>query len=607
MIEQMNKYLFVTYHKEYEDFLKKLKELGVVHIKETKDKKKIASLEAKLVERKEINLLYRKIKSRRDKELAEEEKEVLPQSRADLQSLRAEIEGWLSQEEELKNQLGSVQRELEYWKIWGEIDLTNLQKLQASGHPVHFFIAPLSAYNEAWEEQYQAITINRFRGQCYFITIGTTASGKPEAEEVKAPTKTLQDLEERVKTFDRALQEVQNRIASFANSRLGELKGLLQFIDKEYAFSNALLQATDEADHSVKVLEGWVPTKVATAFEKELQSLPIYLEQLAIGAEDNVPVKLKNNAYTRLFEPITKMYSLPNYGELDITGFFAPFFMLFFALCFGDGGYGLLVFVIATVARLRSSQQSTKDICGMLQWLGGTAAVVGSMMGTVFGMVMPWAGDDGVLGSVRDNYFLNQDNLMLLSIVLGFVQIIFGKIVAGVKRTRQKGLKYALSTFAWGFFILTGMLGIVFQMTQPALKGLYYTLFGIAGVCFLIALFYNSPDKNILLNFGTGLWDTYGTATGILGDVLSYIRLFAIGLTGGILGGVFNTLAYEISQGLPIGVNFLVMAIILLFGHSLNIGLCMISSLVHPLRLTFVEFYKNAEFEGGGKPYNPLD
>lgn len=119
--------------------------------------------------------------------------------------------------------------------------------------------------------------------------------------------------------------------------------------------------------------------------------------------------------------------------------------------------------------------------------------------------------------------------------------------------------------------------------------------------------FYNSPDKNIFINFGKGLWDTYGTATGLLGDVLSYIRLFAIGLTGGILGGVFNSLAYQISEGLPWGVNFLVMAIILLLGHSLNIALCMISSLVHPLRLTFVEFYKNAEFEGGGKQYKPLD
>ena len=131
-------------------------------------------------------------------------------------------------------------------------------------------------------------------------------------------------------------------------------------------------------------------------------------------------------------------------------------------------------------------------------------------------------------------------------------------------------------------------------------------LLGIAALAFVIALFYNTPGKNIFLNFGSGLWATYNNASGLLGDTLSYIRLFAIGLTGGILGGVFNNLAVQVGGGLPVGLNFVVMAIILLFGHGLNFGLCMISSLVHPLRLTFVEFYKNAEFEGGGRQYTPF-
>ena len=95
-------------------------------------------------------------------------------------------------------------------------------------------------------------------------------------------------------------------------------------------------------------------------------------------------------------------------------------------------------------------------------------------------------------------------------------------------------------------------------------------------------------------------------ATGLLGDTLSYIRLFAIGLTGSILGGVFNTLAFQLTDGLPVIVKFIAVILILLIGHSINFGLCMISSFVHPMRLTFVEFYKNAGFEGGGKQYAPF-
>ena len=95
-------------------------------------------------------------------------------------------------------------------------------------------------------------------------------------------------------------------------------------------------------------------------------------------------------------------------------------------------------------------------------------------------------------------------------------------------------------------------------------------------------------------------------ASGLLGDTLSYIRLFAIGLTGSILGGVFNTLAVTMTDGMNIVARAICMLLILLVGHSINIALCTISSLVHPLRLIFVEYYKNAEFEGGGKAYEPF-
>ena len=95
-------------------------------------------------------------------------------------------------------------------------------------------------------------------------------------------------------------------------------------------------------------------------------------------------------------------------------------------------------------------------------------------------------------------------------------------------------------------------------------------------------------------------------ATGLLGDLLSYIRLFALGLTGGVLGGVFNQLATDLTETLPWFIRWLPMLLILLLGHGINFGLCMISSFVHPMRLTFVEFFKNANFEGGGKAFTPF-
>ena len=184
---------------------------------------------------------------------------------------------------------------------------------------------------------------------------------------------------------------------------------------------------------------------------------------------------------------------------------------------------------------------------------------------------------------------------MTFSIVIGLVQIIFGKTVAAFKMKAQKGVKYSIAPFAWVFVITALALAFGLPMLNLQLPETVKTVFiGIAVIGLVVAYLYNSPGKNIFLNFGTGLWNTYNMASGLLGDTLSYIRLFAIGLTGAILGGVFNQLAVDMTEGMNIVLR------------AVCIGLCTISSLVHPLRLIFVEYYKNAEFEGGGKEYRPF-
>ena len=607
MIENMQKYLFLIYHREYEGFLQSLRELGVVHIKETKSPKQFDNLQALLAKRKDLADLRRRVKSLRSKD-APEVSMILPQSEEQGVAVRSEIEELMEKERNLANQIAAQRREIDYWSIWGEYDLDLMKKLENAGYKLHFYVVASQQFKEEWIEEYRAVKVNDFRAQAYFVTIGQSGDARPEADEVKAPTASMDEMQRKLETLQQEAEETHNRIVEFADTRLGELDGYDRFIERDFDFANALLQAEPEANDTLMVLEGWVPERVADKIAPALDGVPCYYEQVEIQENDNVPVKLKNNRYARLFEMITKMYSLPNYGELDITALFAPFFMLFFALCFGDGGYGLLLLIGATVAKTKAKEDGVKSVCSMLMWLGGTTAIVGSLMGTVFGMVMPWTGGT-ILGSVPDTYILNQNTMMYLSVVLGLIQIVFGKFIAGYKTQVQKGFKYGLATYCWAILILFGGLGLVAMMLgegNPMLAMASKVLLGIAALAFVIALFYNTPGKNIFLNFGSGLWATYNNASGLLGDTLSYIRLFAIGLTGGILGGVFNNLAVQVGGGLPVGLNFVVMAIILLFGHGLNFGLCMISSLVHPLRLTFVEFYKNAEFEGGGRQYTPF-
>lgn len=602
MIERMQKYLFLIYHRDYNEFLDRLRNLGVVHIKETKSPKQFDELQALVQKRSELAILQRRVKSFRTKD-APEIVTVVPQTEEQGLQSRSTIENLFSHEARISAQEAAQKRDIDYWSIWGAYDLERLKTLEKSGYKVRFYTVPSQQFNEDWLQQYHAIKINDYRAQAYFVTVGQPEETRLEADEVKASTVSIEEMKQRLVILQEELADTRAQIVEFANTRIGELAGYDLFIARSFDYANALIQAEREAEDTLMVLEGWVPEREAAAMTQDLKAFPCYFEQMEIKPSDSVPIKLKNNRYARLFEMITKMYSLPNYGEIDITALFAPFFMLFFALCFGDGGYGLLLLVGATIARMKTKDESTKNVFAMMQWLGGTTSIVGSLMGTVFGMVMPWAGDD-ILGNVSNDYFLNQDNMMALSLLLGLGQIIFGRFIAGYKTHVQRGFKYALATYGWATVILFGALA--FAANQIGSVMAMYVCVGIATVAFLMVLFYNTPGKNVFVNFGSGLWATYNTASGLLGDMLSYIRLFAIGLSGGILGGVFNNLAVQIGGDLPVGVNFIVMALILLFGHSINFGLCMISSLVHPLRLTFVEFYKNAEFEGGGRAYTPF-
>ncbi len=196
--------------------------------------------------------------------------------------------------------------------------------------------------------------------------------------------------------------------------------------------------------------------------------------------------------------------------------------------------------------------------------------------------------------------------LFYLSLMLGGIQIIFGLILKAINETKQFGWKQAVGTAGW-ILLLVGGIAIygvseLAEIPLEALNPAIYILLGISGVMILLL---NNLNRNILMNFGLGLWNTYNMVTGILGDLLSYIRLFALGISSAILGFVFNSLAVSMSGNIPV-VSILIMVVILVVGHSINLFMSGLGAFVHPMRLTFVEFYKNAGFSGGGKHYNPF-
>ena len=605
MIQPMSKYAFLVFHRDYEAVLHQLRELGVLHIQERRDTREVEELQQIQQERGEVKTLLRQLRP-----FAEgQDPELHPRlrQRAEGQELSRELHGLLELRGQKQQELAALRAEASEVALWGDFSPERLEQLDAAGYQLEFYSMPLARYTEDFEAGHDVLPIADQAGRKYFVLVRRAGDAAPltEADRLARPARSVAQVEELIAQRREELETLERSITIETPSHLAELEQYDRLLENELSFGKAQLQAERLADERLYLLEGFVPTEQAAAFEQELAKTGCYFKQINFDpATERVPIQLKNNSFARSFEFITQLFSLPNYGEIDQTVLIAPFFMLFFGMCFGDAGYGLILLLASTYFRLRN-KGGDNSLLSLGQWLGGGAFVVGLVLGSIFGMELPWARDK--------DYLFNQDNMMVIAVVIGLIQVFFGKLVGAYKTSRQQGWRYALSGYAW-VLLLIG-LGLIYllpklEITLPL--WLQYGLYGIVGLSVLVAFLYNSPGKNPLINVGSGLWTSYNNASGLLGDALSYIRLFAIGLTGSILGSVFNQLAMScIPSGADASIGGIVIGwvmalFILAFGHTINFGIALIGAFVHPLRLTFVEYYKNSEFEGGGRPYAPL-
>ncbi len=611
MIEKMRKYSFFIFEPEYTAFLQKLKALGVVHIKNNTDPKEIERIRTIGEELSDLTRLKSRLSTIRSNYPMEREQtfEAIPHEGID-QSAYRDYDKFVATIGEIDSHIRDLQKrhthqQQEYRDLlaWGDFDPELLKALSESGHTIRFWTALKSQFSADLEQREDLLVITTVGRSIYFVTIDNDGVAPvPEfAEAVTIPAISLGALNEALETSTSLIKKEQDKLAYLAfQSHIVDEEEIR--LKNEYNLDNAYYQGQRLYNDKLVILEGWIPEPKAKLLEETLDKLDIAYTELEFSDTDDVPIELKNNRFTRAFEPLVKMFSLPNYNEFDPTPFIAPFFMLFFGICFGDAGYGLLLLIGSTIFKAKA-KPTLKSLIELVQYLGLSGTIIGFFSGSFFGIELVKV---HFLASIR-SFFIDSNNMMVISLALGMVQIVFAKYVSAFKLKAQQGLSKSLSTFAWPTLIVMLLLLVGLPMVQVTVPvWAKYVLWGIAGVCILIALAWNSPGKNIFTNIGTGLWNTYSVASGLLGDTLSYIRLFAIGLTGAILGQVFNSLALQVTDGVAWYIAVPVGLLILLIGHTINFGLTIISALVHPIRLTYVEYFNNSEYEGGGKPYEPF-
>jgi V/A-type H+-transporting ATPase subunit I len=357
MVNKMTRYSIISFQPELMDFLDRLQELGVMDI--TRSFKATDETSGRLLD---ITTSEKKL-IRRYKNFLKNLPEDTPAKEVITSNAESDIFDrigtLLDSSVSLKQELTTAIRERNDALPWGDFDPADIGRLQKAGFTPHFYIISDKKFDPDWEKEYPLQLLNSYGGKSCFVVLS------PIGEPYTFPHPESQLPQQSARTLDARIASLEQQIMD-TNSTLAALKDSLPEMERKYALDTQELDkyfasaaSESQAEGSLSVMEGFAPVENDALVAEFLNGcdLVVWLSEPA-KAEDNPPIKLKNNRFTRLFELIGNMYMLPTYDELDLTPYFAPFYMLFFGLCLGDMGYGLIIvlaslFIIWKVPSLR--------------------------------------------------------------------------------------------------------------------------------------------------------------------------------------------------------------------------------------------------------------
>lgn len=579
MIVNMTKYSFVLLSENKEEFIGKLAEIGLVDI--SRKSKPYDDHSRDLMEK--ANMIKAQI--------------------AAIRSLRTpEIKS-------IEEKILELERAVKSAEVWGEFSPAAIAGLREKGITLHLFSCATRSYHHEWELEYPIQVISEDATKTYFVLCETAVDDCTEIlerlsrYETRLPAAPASVLRGELESVKVALDEEIAKVQSFDTTSLeAEYEATMAELDCYIARG----KGEAAAENTLTVFTGFAPSD--TDITAQLDTLPCLYYAEEATKDDNPPIKLKNGWFATKFESLTSMYGLPVYDEWDPTPILSIFFMLFFAICLGDAGYGIILLLFGIAVEKKWVRiEMFENIGTLIAILGAATIVVGTLLGTFFGMPIvetawmpecikaiarPLSGTVEVAG-------IEMAVQMVGAIVVGVLHLVLAMSVKAIMYTQRFGIKTTISTWGWLILIVGSIVVLTLGLGQ-------WAFIGVGAVSALAIFVFNTPGRNPLINIGAGLWDTYQMASGLLGDVLSYIRLYALGLAGGMLGGAFNNLAGMVlpEQGATWQWAFFVL--IVLLGHTLNILMSSLGAFVHPLRLNFLEYFKNAGYEGKGAAYNPL-
>lgn len=503
-------------------------------------------------------------------------------------------------------------RETEHVRIFiGELPTTEYELIKKALHDMSS-LTTIEKINEVNAFTYTVIAISKTK-----LEESKQLLSKHKFQEVELPqvdatvTKRLEDIQ-------KAKETIKENIATHEETfkKLGKNMENLQVVHDVFAWQQEDQRVREKLSGTTYsfVVTGWIAKLDIEKLEKSLsdisQSSVIHAIKPDEGEE--TPILLHNKRVSWPFESVTRLYGFPLANEVDPTPFLATFFIIFFALCLTDAGYGLVLFLLMfLMLRFFNMPKESTGLIRLLMWGGVITMISGYFFGGYFGLTPDQAPSFMVENGSFKGQLINATEgngpltFLMLALVLGIVQILFGKLVDGWWKIKQKQyLDALLDSFLWIYF-LCAIMAFGLAKTGTLIPAEYgdLTKWLVLGGVVAMVLTQGRKQKSIFAKFGIGVLSLYGLV-GYLGDILSYSRIMALGLGTGIIAFAMNTIAGLAYELIPyVGIVFAVIVIIL--GHVMNLVLSALGAFIHSARLQFVEFFGKF-MEGGGTGFKPF-
>ena len=507
-------------------------------------------------------------------------------------------------------EISVAKAEMDRISAWGDFSPAELAELRREGFDFHFYrIADSELKTAIEDENVKLIRLSSIDKQSTIAVLGTLPP-EIQATEFMLPERGMSDLQHDIELSQEGINDC-DEVLKAASIYDASFKAEMDKLQDEMNFSSA--EATTDGDEDFVWLSGYIPEVDLEGFKTMAAEKGCAWSVEDVSDEDEkIPTKVRYNKVSKLIQPVFDVLGiLPGYREQDISLWFFLFFILFFAMIIGDGAYGVLI-LLGTIA-LNVVQKKITNVTFLLYVLSIATIIWGAVTGTWFGMES--AMDVPVLKSLvipsiatyPEKFGLtstdSQNMVMRFSFSIGAIQMALGAILSIKKKIPEKDLSW-VADVGWAIAIIAMYLLSLNLVTHDPIP--LTPVFALIGVAFVTVVLFGgmAPDKTFGQGLKSGLADSFTVFLNTIscfGNVMSYIRLFAVGMAGVAISQSFNGIAASMHGPLIIaGI------IVVLIGHALNIVMCFLSVVVHGVRLNVLEFSGQAGIEWTGIPYEPF-